>query len=62
MMMPFAEPKTEMATRMEMKDPAHGPSATVVASMATTPDAFTAVMATIVLEIMALTQTLGESN
>lgn len=52
MIMPLAEPKTEMATSIDIKDPAQGPRAALVASMATTPDVFTTAMATIDLGVM----------
>lgn len=46
-MMPFADPKRDMATSMDIKDPAQGPRAASAASMATTADVFTTVITSI---------------
>lgn len=45
--MPLAEPKAEIATSMDIKDPAQGPRAAFVASIATTADVFTTVISII---------------
>lgn len=36
--MPLAEPNTEIDTRMAVVEPAHGPRAALIASIATTDD------------------------
>jgi len=46
MMMPFVEPKMEMAIRIDIEDPAQGPRATLVTSMATTAEVFTTAIPT----------------
>lgn len=40
MIVPLIEPKTDKATSMDVTDPAQGPKAALVASMATTPESF----------------------
>lgn len=40
MIVPFIEPKTDKPTSMDVTDPAQGPKAALVASMATTPETF----------------------
>lgn len=40
MIEPFIEPKTDKPTSMDVTDPAQGPKAALVASMATTPESF----------------------
>lgn len=40
MIEPFIEPKTDKPTSMDVTDPAQGPKAVLVASMATTAESF----------------------